>query len=338
MDCQHKHDGCVKCGEDAANRGITCCAECDTDCAARCTWALLMKTKSVLNSADAPREDKPTQLPDNIDLMTPPSTFDYSQIDAETAGYLRQKETIIGGYMHRTRFDVGQELKEAQERLAKHRYGCFGKWVASLGIKESTAYELINYHGLILRHAEKRELIEKVPYTLAREIAKPSADPELTQRVLDGDITSHKDYQELLRQKTKLEQELKARPTVAPADYEVVSKAAARVGIMEKRVATLEASEEKLAEMETAISSLQEKRSDLASQINASLALGPFIADTEELIKRLAPAKYSKPLSEIRTNEPMKENLLTLVGSVRAWCDEIDELLNNIKRVEVIDV
>lgn len=330
MDCPHKKPGCVKCGENAADRGISCCAECSDECAGRCEWALIERTKSLL--ANAP------QLPQVAEIIAAPTAFDYSQVDNDTADFLRQKEMAIGGLMHKTRDMVGQELKEAQDKLARHRYGCFGKWVASLGIKESTAYELINYHGLILRHAEKKEFIQGMPYTLAREIAKPSADPELKLKVLAGDITSHKDYQELLKEKQQLQDELKARPTVPPADYEVVRKAAARVGIMENRVANLEASEEKLAELETAISGLQEKRSGLAAQINASLALAPYIADINELLKKLAPTKYYPYLAEIRNNEPMKESLIALVGAIRAWCDETDDfVIRNIKRLEVID-
>lgn len=361
MDCEHKRQGCVKCGENAVDRGISCCAECTEDsCSARCERAILSQTKSLLESAA-----KPSHLPHTIEMITTASAFDYSEVDAETASFLRQKETIIGGYIHRTRFDVGQELKEAQEKLAKHRYGCFGKWVASLGLKESTAYELINYHTLILRHAEKRELLESASYTLVREIAKPSADPDLRQKVLDGDITSHKDYQELLRQKREadtavttanaalalkageilaLQNELSTRQLVEiekpPADYEIVKARALKADRLEREVKRLQISEEKLSEMEGSITALQVKRGDLAAQINATLAINPLIAEAKELVKRIAPMKYSKPLSELRNNEPMKESLLSLVGSVRSWCDEMDDLLiRNIRRAEeVIDV
>ena len=44
---------------------------------------------------------------------------------------------------------------------------------------------------------DNRELIESLPDALTYEISKPSADPDLQQKVLNGDIKSHKEYKEL---------------------------------------------------------------------------------------------------------------------------------------------
>lgn len=44
---------------------------------------------------------------------------------------------------------------------------------------------------------EQRNLIEDLPVSLTYEIAKPSANPELKQKVLDGEIKTLKEYKEL---------------------------------------------------------------------------------------------------------------------------------------------
>ncbi|ERI90963.1 hypothetical protein HMPREF1982_03525 [Clostridiales bacterium oral taxon 876 str. F0540] len=43
---------------------------------------------------------------------------------------------------------MGKELKEAQEELSKHGYGCFQEWYEFLGFKTTTVYNLINRFNL----------------------------------------------------------------------------------------------------------------------------------------------------------------------------------------------
>jgi len=127
-------------------------------------------------------------------------TFDYSNLPSDTVEYLHTKELIIEGVFHKARFEVGRELKEAQEHLAKNGYGCFGNWCESLGFKKQTTYNLINYSNLIVQQLDNRQLLESLPKKLAYEIARPSAPLELKQAVLNGDISTHKEYQELKKQ------------------------------------------------------------------------------------------------------------------------------------------
>ncbi|AOY76893.1 DUF3102 domain-containing protein [Clostridium formicaceticum] len=80
--------------------------------------------------------------------------------------------------------DLGRELKEAQDKLAQHGYGCFGEWLESIGFKQRNAYRLIErYEKLILPNWHNRELLEDLPVSLTYEISKPSADQELKQKV-----------------------------------------------------------------------------------------------------------------------------------------------------------
>lgn len=73
--------------------------------------------------------------------------------------------------------DLGRELKEAQERLAKHGYGCFQLWVESMGFKRNKAYDLIRRYDLIVRISdEQKPMLEDLPVSLTYEIAKPSAE------------------------------------------------------------------------------------------------------------------------------------------------------------------
>lgn len=137
------------------------------------------------------------------------SKFNYSQLQPEMANFLREKETNMKEIVGSAYTRIGKELKEAKDRLAgDNQYnGYFQKWYESLGFKKDKVYSLINRYELVLGNSDKQDLIEDLPLTLSYEIAKKSADPELKQQVLDGDITSHKEFKKLKKEKEKLEEE-----------------------------------------------------------------------------------------------------------------------------------
>jgi chromosome segregation ATPase len=137
------------------------------------------------------------------------SKFNYSQLQPEMANFLKEKENNMRETVSDAYYQLGKELKEAQDKLAgDNQYnGIFQKWYESLGFSKSTVYRYMNYHELLVSQWDKQELIESLPKGLAYEIAKKSADPELKQQVLDGDITSHKEFKKLKKEKEKLEEE-----------------------------------------------------------------------------------------------------------------------------------
>lgn len=79
--------------------------------------------------------------------------------------------------------------------------GIFGNWLDSKGLKRN-AYNYINAYKLLqnLQNPSEREIFLNQPKSLQYEMSKPSANPELNQKVFDGDITTHKQYKELERQ------------------------------------------------------------------------------------------------------------------------------------------
>ena len=135
------------------------------------------------------------------------SKFNYSQLQSEMANFLKQKETKMKEIVGSAYTRIGKELKDAQDKLSQNGYGCFQEWYESLGFKKNKVYNLINRYELIVGNSNNQNLIEDLPLSLSYEIAKKSADPELKQKVLDGDITSHKEFQKLKKEKEKLEEE-----------------------------------------------------------------------------------------------------------------------------------
>lgn len=84
--------------------------------------------------------------------------FDYSLIDLETASFLRNKSNIIREITSKSAFDIGKELHEAQEKLAKKGYGNFEDWYRSLGFKKTESYQYINHYKFVRSESEHSKI------------------------------------------------------------------------------------------------------------------------------------------------------------------------------------
>lgn len=156
--------------------------------------------------------------------------FDYSILDDETATRIREKESTLIGIYDRYSNEVGKVLYEAQEDLAQHFKGTFEQWYKTLGFKTTNVYRYINNYKYTRElegssKLEELEIFNNQPKSLQNEMSKPSADPELNQKVFDGDITTHREYKEQEKkiklqeqQINKLEQELEQERNKPPKE------------------------------------------------------------------------------------------------------------------------
>lgn len=133
--------------------------------------------------------------------------FNYAVLTAELGDYLRHKEEQLRNeYMNFTA-NCGRIFAEAQEKLAKHGFGenngVFDKWISSMGFAKPTVYRMIsvyNFRSSQIETNEQAQLFDSLSKSLQYEVAKPSAPPELVEQVMNGDITTHKEYIELKKQ------------------------------------------------------------------------------------------------------------------------------------------
>lgn len=135
-------------------------------------------------------------------------TFDYSLVDSETAEFLKEREYTINGIAEDARIKIGRELKKAQDKLANHDKGIFYKWFESGGLNKHQVYYYINLVELStnLDNIQKDNFLN-APKSLQKEVMKKNAPDDLKQKVLDGDITTHKEYKQLQKDKEELEQQ-----------------------------------------------------------------------------------------------------------------------------------
>lgn len=133
--------------------------------------------------------------------------FNYAVLTAELGDYLRHKEEQLRNeYMNFTA-NCGRIFAEAQEKLAKHGFGenngVFEKWISSMGFAKRSVYRMIKiyeFRSCQIGTNEGQEFFDALPKTLQADISAPSAPPELVEQVMNGDITTHKEYIELKKQ------------------------------------------------------------------------------------------------------------------------------------------
>lgn len=144
--------------------------------------------------------------------------FDYSALDANTADKLRGITECVAelqqSYAWGMAYQVGRahdllcggnRCKTVLQRSTKGQFSkqenTFTDWCNYIGITRQTAYNLLNAYTLICDASpEQQKNLQLAPAKLLYAAGKPTAPADLVQAVKDGDITTHKQYQELLAQ------------------------------------------------------------------------------------------------------------------------------------------
>lgn len=104
----------------------------------------------------------------------------------------------------------------------------FRAWCCSIGITKSTAYNLLQVSALMDGSSPRqRAILEALPPTLLYTVAKPSAPQELVEKVKNGEVTTNKAYQDLLKEN----QQLRTERDKARADQLSTAKDCNRLGL-----------------------------------------------------------------------------------------------------------
>lgn len=161
-------------------------------------------------------QDKPlTTVPDE---MRP--AFDYSGLDEQTVEdlhfaedeYHHGKQMAERGLVH-----MGNAIAAAHDALCgtvvqqldngqfAKKEDTFRAWCCSIGITKSTAYNLLQVSALMDGSSPRqRAILEALPPTLLYAVAKPSAPAELVEKVKNGEVSTNKEYQDLLKENQQL--------------------------------------------------------------------------------------------------------------------------------------
>ena len=152
-------------------------------------------TTELATAADAP--GVPVSADENapVPSSTAP-TFDFGADDQTNALLLQDAQTFITGNMARI-----MAAKHAHDLTANHYQGSWGKWCTAVGISRDTGDNMVRVaeqFGNI--QLEGKSILDVQPMKLLYAAAKPSTPEVVKQAVFTGDITTYKEYQELMAQ------------------------------------------------------------------------------------------------------------------------------------------
>ena len=238
------------------------------------------------HSADVDKPEVPgTQTTQDKPLTTVPDeirpAFDYSGLDAQTVDdlhfaekeYQHGKKLAERGLVH-----MGNAIAAAHDALCgvvqqldNSKHGnrgddSFRAWCCSIGITKSTAYNLLQVSALMDGSSPRqRAILEALPPTLLYAVAKPSAPAELVEKVKNGEVSTNKEYQDLLAQ-IKAEKE---RADAAEAERDKLLGAQNRAAWAESHIQDVEAQRDAaLAD----ISGLKEQNAQLKERADSAEA------------------------------------------------------------------
>ena len=146
--------------------------------------------------------------------------FDYSGLTDQTVEdlhfaedeYRHGKQMAERGLVH-----MGNAIAAAHDALCGVVAQCdnskhgnrgddtFKSWCLHIGITKDSAYRLLQVSALMDGSSPRqRAILEALPPTLLYAVAKPSAPQELVEKVKNGEVTTNKAYQDLLKENQQL--------------------------------------------------------------------------------------------------------------------------------------
>lgn len=137
------------------------------------------------------------------------TAFDYSGLEAQTVAdlHLAEREYSSGKKMAEMGLRrMADAVAIAHDALIanceghnQHSEDTFSAWCRSIDLKKDAAYRMLQVSKLMDDSSPREQkVLEELSPSLLYAAAKPSAPAELVRAVKDGDITTHKQYQEAL--------------------------------------------------------------------------------------------------------------------------------------------
>ena len=206
-------------------------------------------------------------------------TFDFGADDQTNALLLQDAQTFIVSTTARI-----MAAKHAHDLCANNKNGTWGKWCATVGISRDTGDRLVNIAAQCGNiQIEGKSILDVQPLKLLYAAAKPSTPEVVKQAVFTGDITTYKEYQELMAQ-------LKAEKERADAAEKSAQNARKENAYFKELVKSAEAQTSKDAE----------KREEAESRYESALA------DISGLKEQNAQLRQRADTAEAREEEAWK--------------------------------
>lgn len=255
--------------------------------------------------------------------------FDYSGLDAQTVTDLHLAEQIYTSGRKLTEMGLrrmADGVSIAHDALVANcdnsKYGkrgedTFRRWCASMSISKDAAYRLLQVSALFDSSSPRQQqVLEELSPSLLYAAAKPSAPANLVQAVKDGDITTHKQYQDLLKEN----QQLRADRVNA------LNAAAAAEAARDAALADVDGLHEQNRQLQAAATGAQESYRTAHKNEDSALRRATEAEQrAKEAEKQLAGARQVADAARMRADKYQREAEAAKAQPVAAAVDE-DEI------------
>ena len=248
-------------------------------------------------------------------------TFDFGADDQTNTLLLQDAQTFITGNMARI-----MAAKHAHDLTANHYQGSWGKWCAAVGISRDTGDRMVSVAAQCGNiQLEGKSILDVQPLKLLYAAAKPSTPEVVKQAVFTGDITTYKEYQELMAQ-------LKAEKDRADAAEKSAQNARKENAYFKELVKSAEAQTHKDAEKrEEAESRYESALADISGlkEQNAQLQQSYHDADESRIAANLqrqkAEAERDKAEARAKNAEGQLSGSRQVAEAAKLRADKLQE-------------
>lgn len=254
--------------------------------------------------------------------------FDYSGLDEQTVNdlHLAERECAAGRRLAeaglRRMADGVAIAHEAlvpnwDKRNNQYSEDTFRRWCESIGVSKSAAYRLLQVTALFDNSSpEQQKILDSLSPSLLYAAAKPTAPADLVQAVKSGDITTHKQYQDLLKEN----QQLRADRVNA------LHAAAAAEAARDAALADVDGLHEQNRQLQAAATGAQESyRTAHKNEDSALRRAAEAEQRAKEAEKQLAGARQVADAARMRADKYQREAEAAKAQPVAAAVDE-DEI------------
>lgn len=255
--------------------------------------------------------------------------FDYSGLDEQTVNdlHLAERECAAGRRLAEAGLRrMADGVAIAHEALVPNwdnsKHGnrgedAFRRWCESIGVSKSTAYRLLQVTALFDNSSpEQQKILDSLSPSLLYAAANPTAPADLVQAVKSGDITTHKQYQDLLKEN----QQLRADRVSA------LNAAAAAEAARDAALADVDGLHEQNRQLQAAATGAQESYRTAHKNEDSALRRATEAEQrAKEAEKQLAGARQVADAARMRADKYQREAEAAKAQPVAAAVDE-DEI------------
>lgn len=248
-------------------------------------------------------------------------TFDFGADDQTNALLLQDAQTFIVGTTARI-----MAAKHAHDLCANNKNGTWGKWCATVGISRDTGDRFVNIAAQCGNiQLDGKSILDVQPMKLLYAAAKPSTPEAVKQAVFSGDITTYKEYQDLMAQFKAEKERADAAEAREEEAWNLRESASQKYNAALADVNNLAAANQrKNKELEAVKKDLRDAQDALKHQPIAG------VVDEEEVDRRAAEKAWG--LADARNrelqeeNDRLKKNSAQLERRMKAMTSRMDDL------------